>query len=414
MREVHRHIADTVHASDMYPSLIRRVIERKAPTSGKRVAVVGAGPTGLTAAYYLALLGHSVVVYEANAEAGGMLRYALPQYRLPKTVLDKELELISALGVEFNFNVAVGKEILLNDLGAAFDAVFLSIGTWHESWVYMPGTELKGVLPALKFLEEVAKSHEIYTGKHVIVIGGGNAAIDSARTAVRLGSKVTVAYRRDRSDMPAIHEEVLAAEEEGVEFAFYVAPHRVVGSEAGEVVAFEAVRTQPGEFDASGRRRPVPTDEILRFPCNTVILAVGETVDLDFVKATGLKLKEGHKTLEVDEYTLETSRANFYAGGDLITGASNVSNAMGCGKRAARHINKRLIGRDNFDELWPVFDYDMAVPQQAAEIGRHKIRELRAADRARSFDEATVGLSTDEASEECARCLRCDVRADQV
>jgi NADH-quinone oxidoreductase subunit F len=414
MREVHRHIADTVHASDMYPSLIRRVIERKAPTSGKRVAVVGAGPTGLTAAYYLSLLGHAVVVYEANAEAGGMLRYALPQYRLPKTVIDKELELISALGVEFNFNVAVGKDILLNDLGAAFDAVFLSIGTWHESWVYMPGTELKGVLPALKFLEEVAKSREIHTGKHVIVIGGGNAAIDSARTAIRLGSKVTVAYRRDRSDMPAIHEEVLAAEEEGVEFAFYVAPHRVVGSEAGDVVAFEAVRTQPGEFDASGRRRPVPTDEILRFPCNTVILAVGETVDLDFVKATGLKLKEGHKTLEVDEYTLETSRANFYAGGDLITGASNVSNAMGCGKRAARHINKRLIGRDNFDELWPVFDYDMAVPQQAAEIGRHKIRELRAADRASSFDEATVGLSTDEASEECARCLRCDVRADQV
>jgi NADH-quinone oxidoreductase subunit F len=414
MREVHRHIADTVYASDMYPSLIRRVIERRAPASGKRVAVVGAGPTGLTAAYYLALLGHAVVVYEGNAEAGGMLRFALPQYRLPKSVLEKELELIRALGVEFNFNISVGKDLLLNDLGATFDAVFLSIGTWHESWVYMPGTELNGVMPALKFLECVAKHQEVHTGKHVVVVGGGNAAIDSARTALRLGSKVTVAYRRDRSDMPAIQEEVLSAEEEGVEFAFYVAPHRIVGSDDGRVIAFEAVRTQPGEFDASGRRRPVPTDEILRYPCDVVVLAVGETVDLDFVKATGLKLKEGHKTLEVDEYTLETSRANFYAGGDLITGASNVSNAMGCGKRAARHINRRLTGRDSFEEIWPTFDYDMTVPQKAVESGRHKILELRATDRARSFEEATVGLCADEASDECARCLRCDVRADHA
>jgi len=414
MREVHRHIADTVYASDLYPSLIRRVVERKAPASGKRVAVVGAGPTGLTAAYYLSLLGHVVVVYEANAEAGGMLRYALPQYRLPKTVLDKELELILALGVEFNVNVTVGKDVTLNELGSAFDAVFLSIGTWHESWVYMPGTELNGVMPALKFLEDVAKNQDVYTGKHVIVIGGGNAAIDSARTALRLGAKVTVAYRRDRHDMPAIQEEVQAAEEEGVQFAFYVAPHRVVGADDGRVTAFEAVRTQPGEFDASGRRRPVPTDEILRFPCNTVVLAVGETVDLDFVKATGLKLKEGHKTLEVDEYTLETSRANFYAGGDLITGASNVSNAMGCGKRAARHINHRLVGHDHFDDIWPTFDYESTVPQNPVETHRHKIREMRAAARVRTFEEATFGLSADEATEECARCLRCDVRADHA
>jgi NADPH-dependent glutamate synthase beta subunit-like oxidoreductase len=398
----------------MYPSLIRRVIERKASQSGKRVAVVGAGPTGLTAAYYLALLGHEVVVYEAHSQAGGMLRYALPQYRLPKDVIDKELELISALGVEFKFNVEVGKELLLNDLGTSFDAVFLSIGTWHESWIYMPGTELEGVIPALKFLEDVSKSKQNNPGKHVVVVGGGNAAIDSARTALRLGSKVTVAYRRDRRDMPAIPEEVLAAEEEGVEFAFYLAPHRVVGTEDGRVTAFEAVRTQPGEFDASGRRRPVPTDEIVRFPCTSVILAVGETVDLDFVKATGLKLKEGQKTLEVDEYTMETSRANFYAGGDLITGASNVSNAMGCGKRAARHINQRLTGIDNFEAIWPAFEYEMTVPQKPSESTRHKIREIRAEERARVFEEATMGLSSQEAGEECARCLRCDVRTDHA
>jgi NADPH-dependent glutamate synthase beta subunit-like oxidoreductase len=290
----------------------------------------------------------------------------------------------------------------------------LSIGTWHESWVYLPGTELSGVKPALKFLEDVSKNQAIEIGDHVVVVGGGNAAIDSARTALRLGAKVTVAYRRDRTDMPAIHEEVIAAEEEGVNFVFFVAPHRIIGGDNGRVTAFEAVRTQPGEFDASGRRKPVPTDEILRFPCTSVILAVGETVDLDFVKATGLKLKEGQKTLEVDEFTLETSRANFYAGGDLITGASNVSNAMGCGKRAARQINQRLTGEDTFEALWPAFEYAMIVPPQISEAKRNKVRELRAIERARTFGEGTIGLTTQEAFQECGRCLRCDVRADHA
>ena len=414
MREVHRHIADSIYDSGDYPQLIERVIACKLPSSGKTVAVVGAGPTGLTAAYYLALMGHAVVVYESNPEAGGMLRYALPEYRLPKTVIDKELELIRALGVTFQFNVVVGRDVPLNDLGASHDAVFLSIGTWHESWVYLPGTELTGVKPALGFLEDVSKNHPIEIGNHVVVVGGGNAAIDSARTALRLGAKVTVAYRRDRTDMPAIHEEVVAAEEEGVNFVYYVAPHRIIGGDDGRVAAFECVRTQPGEFDASGRRKPVPTDEILRFPCTCVVLAVGETVDLDFVKATGLKLQEGQKTLEVDKFTLETSRTNFYAGGDLITGASNVSNAMGSGKRAARQINQRLTGEDSFEKLWPTFEYAMTVPQTISEIRRHKAGELRAIDRARTFNEGTVGLSVQEAHEECGRCLRCDVHADHA
>jgi NADH-quinone oxidoreductase subunit F len=414
MREVHRHIADSIYESGEYPQMIRRVVACMQPSTGKKVAVIGAGPTGLTAAYYLALMGHEVMVYESNPDAGGMLRYALPEYRLPKQVIDKELELIRALGVEFQFNTVVGRDIALNDLGASYDAVFLSIGTWNESWVYLPGTELTGVKPALKFLEDVSKSQAIDIGNHVVVVGGGNAAIDSARTALRLGAKVTVAYRRDRSDMPAIHEEVVAAEEEGVNFVFYVAPHRIIGGEDGRVAAFEAVRTQPGEFDASGRRKPVPTDEIQRFPCTSVILAVGETVDLDFVKATGLKLKEGQKTLEVDEFTLETSRTNFYAGGDLITGASNVSNAMGCGKRAARQINQRLTGEDSFEKLWPKFDYAMSVPQQTSEAKRNKVRELKAIERARTFNEGTIGLTVQEAYQECGRCLRCDVRADHA
>jgi NADPH-dependent glutamate synthase beta subunit-like oxidoreductase len=270
---------------------------------------------------------------------------------------------------------------------------------------------LKGVIPALNFLEEVAKGKLATLGKGVVVIGGGNAAIDSARTAKRLGSQVTVVYRRDRRDMPAIVEEVRAAEEEGIQIAFYAAPHRIISNETGCVKAMEAVRTRPGEFDSSGRRKPVVTDEILRFNCDTVILAVGETVDLDFIKATGLKLNPDGKGLEVDSYSLETSRANFYAGGDLITGASNVSNAMGYGKRAAKHIDQRLMGVSRFHDLWPRFEYRNQVPLHASEQRRQGIRERSAEERVGDFEDATIGLLSAEAKSECGRCLRCDVRA---
>ncbi len=412
MREVHRFIADTVYASPRYPALVEAIAARRLPKSQKRVAVVGAGPTGLTAAFYLSLLGHETVVYDQNPEPGGMLRYALPQYRLPKAVLEKELELIRGVGVTFVLDTTVGKDITLNQLGAEFDGVFLSIGTWHESWVYIPGTELSGVTTALHFLEGIAKAEQRAVGQHVVVIGGGNAAIDSARTALRLGATATIVYRRDRADMPAIAEEIAAAEAEGAAIVLYAAPHRIVGSEDGRVQALEAVRTRPGEFDASGRRRPVMTDEILRIRCDTVILAVGETVDLEFLKATGLKLKEDGKGLDVNHYTLETSRPNFYAGGDLITGASNVSNAMGFGKRAAKHIDVRLTGEKRFAQLFSSFDIENVVPLHPSERQRSSVTERPAELRRRDFEDATVGLSNVEAMEECGRCLRCDVRAD--
>ena len=258
--------------------------------------MVGAGPTGLTCAYYLALLGHTVTVYESRPEAGGMLRYALPEYRLPKAVLAKELELIERLGVKFQLNSPVGDGLGLNDLAHQYDAVFLAIGTWKEAWVYLPGTELTGVLPALPFLEGVARDEKLPVGRRVVVIGGGNAAIDSARSSRRMGAEVTVIYRRERKDMPAIPEETEAAEHEGVQFLFLATPHRIVGDKQGAVKAIEVVKTKLGEFDTSGRRRPVPTDEVVRVDCDTVILAVGEKVDPDFAKASGLKVKEGGRS----------------------------------------------------------------------------------------------------------------------
>jgi NADH-quinone oxidoreductase subunit F len=246
-------------------------------------------------------------------------------------------------------------------------------------------------------------------GKKVVVIGGGNAAIDSARTARRLGADVTIVYRRERKDMPAIPEEILAAEHEGAKLLYLAAPHRIVGDKAGRVKALEAVKTKPGEFDTSGRRKPIPTDEVVRIDCDTVILAVGEKVDPDFCKASGLTIKEAG-TLEVDRYSLETSRDRFYAGGDLITGASNVSNAMGYGKKAARNIDKRLIGFRRWEKIFPEFEYEMKAPSHPSESLRHRLTELPPAERARNFEEATLGLTAVEAMEECCRCLRCDVR----
>ena len=409
MREVHRFIADSIFNSDRFDALVERIAARKLPPTDRKVAVVGAGPTGLAAAFYLALLGHAVTVFESNPEPGGMLRYALPEYRLPRAVVRQEVEMIRRMGVEFVCNTVVGSDLPLNDLDSQFNAVFMAIGTWKESWVYLPGTELKGVHPALLFLESVAKEEPVRPGKKVVVIGGGNAAIDSARTSLRMGSDVTVIYRRERKDMPAIREETDAAEAEGAKFAFLATPHRIVGDEDGNVKAIEVVKTRLGEFDASGRRRPIATNEIQRFECNTVILAVGEAVDMDFVRASGLRIKE-NGTLEVDRYTLETSRSKFYAGGDLISGASNVSNAMGYGKKAARNIDQRLMGAYRWDQIAPPFEYDMSPPEQTHESGRHTVEELPAHERVESFEEAVVGLAADDAADEACRCLRCDIK----
>ncbi len=411
MREVHRFIADSILLSDRFEEAAKQLASRKLELTGRKIAIAGAGPAGLTAAFYLAMLGHDVTVFDEKAEAGGMLRFALPEYRLPKAVLRKEIELIERLGVRFTFNTRIGFDISLNELDDRFDAVFLSIGTWKESWVYLPGTELKGVYPALLFLESVAKNDELKLGKKVVVIGGGNAAIDSARTALRRGANVTVIYRRERKDMPAIEEETAAAQAEGVKFAFLAAPHRIVGDAKGNVKAIEIVKTRLGEYDGSGRRKPVPTDEIQRFECDSVILAVGETFDLDFARASGLGMKEAG-TIEVNRFSLETTRPRFYAGGDVITGASNVSNAMAYGKQAAQNIDHQLMEVWRWEQLFPKIEYDLRVPENPSESRRHGGHELVAAARAKSEEEVVTGLSRSEAVDEACRCLRCDVKVE--
>jgi NADH-quinone oxidoreductase subunit F len=414
MREVHRYIADAIYQSDRFEPMVQRILARKFDSTGRKIAVAGSGPTGLTAAFYLALLGHDVTIFEERSDAGGMLRFVIPEYRLPKSVLRRELDLIERIGVKMVFNTRVGFDLPLNELASRFDAVFLSIGTWKESWLYLPGTELKGVLPALPFLEAVAKHEEVQLGSRVAVVGGGNAAIDSARTAMRMGARVTILYRRERNDMPAIDEEIHAAEEEGVRFVYLAAPHRILGGADGNVKAIEVVRTRLGEYDKSGRKRPIPTDEVLRFECDGVILAVGETFDQDFCRASGLELKE-EGTIKVDRFSLETSREGFYAGGDVITGASNVSNAMGGGKQAARKIDERLMGGNSageqrWERLLPAFNYGRQAPGEPSLSRRHSGRSLPANSRVGSQQEVVGGLDSQEVLEECSRCLRCDLR----
>jgi NADH-quinone oxidoreductase subunit F len=409
MREVHRFIADSVFESAHRKQAFQRIISRKLEPTGRKIAIAGAGPAGLTAAFYLAMLGHDVTVYDNMPEAGGMLRFALPEYRLPKSALRHEIELIEQLGVKFVFNTRVGTDLSLNDLEDRFDGVFLSIGTWKESWVYQPGTELKGVYPALSFLEAVSKGEDIQIGRKVAVIGGGNAAIDSARTALRKGAQVTVFYRRERKDMPAIVEETQAAVEEGASLVFLAAPHRVIGDQKGNVRAIETVKTRLYGYDLSGRRKPVLTDEIQRFDCDSVIFAIGESVDKDFVQGSGLSLKESG-TIEVNRFTLETSRPHFYAGGDLVTGASNVSNAMAFGKQAARSLDLQLMEADRWDKIFLIPEYGQTPPQEPSPSWRHTGRAVAPLVRVRSYDEVISGLEEDEALDEACRCLRCDVK----
>jgi NADPH-dependent glutamate synthase beta subunit-like oxidoreductase len=415
MREVHRFLADAIYQSDLFEPMLERIRALKLASTGRKVAVAGSGPTGLTAAFYLAMLGHDVTIYEERGEAGGMLRFAIPEYRLPKSVLRRELDLIEGIGVKMQFNTRVGFDLPLNDLASSFDAVFLSIGTWKESWLYLPGTELKGVYPALPFLESVARHEKVAMGSRVAIIGGGNAAIDSARSVLRMGANVTILYRRERKDMPAIDEEIQAAEDEGVRFVFLAAPHRILGGADGNVKAIEIVKTRLGEYDKSGRKRPIPTDEVQRFECDSVILAVGETFDLDFCRASGLELKE-EGTIAVDRFSFETSRAGFYAGGDVITGASNMSNAMSGGKQAARKIDERLMGPSlsgdaRWDQLFPEFEYSRQAPGEPSLSRRHTAHSVPAEVRVRSQEEVVAGLDPEEALEECRRCLRCDLRA---
>jgi NADPH-dependent glutamate synthase beta subunit-like oxidoreductase len=316
--------------------------KKTSKSSEKKIAVIGSGPAGLTVAYELARKGHKVTIFEALPEPGGMLRKCIPEYRLPKQVLAKEVQFIKDLGVEIKTGVTVGKDLNFDDLSKeGFKAIFIGSGAHKSQKLKIEGGNLKGVIHALEFLWSVNCGEKVEIGKNVVMIGGGNVAVDAAKTALRLGAeKVAILYRRSREEMPANPWEVKEAEDEGVKIEFLVAPKKILG-EDGRVSAVECVRMQLGEPDESGRRKPMPI-EGSEFTQKTdmVILAIGEAPDLGFLPKE-VELSEGG-TVWVNPITMETSLPGVFAGGDAVTGPATVIEAIRDGKRAAEPIENYL------------------------------------------------------------------------
>jgi heterodisulfide reductase subunit A-like polyferredoxin len=379
--------------------------------TAKRVAIVGSGPAGLAAANDLALKGHNVTILEALPEAGGMLRVGIPEYRLPKEILRQEIGYIQKLGVEIKTGVRVGRDIVPEQLRKDYDAVFVAVGAHGGMKLGVEGEDVPGVMEGIGFLRAVSLGERVNVGKKVAVIGGGNTAIDCARTAKRLGAKeVTIIYRRSRAEMPASEEEVAAAEAEGIKIQLLAAPSGF-SAENRKLAKMECVRMKLGEPDASGRPRPVPIKgSEFAIPVNTVIPALGQTPETDFVKKLGVSVSK-RGTIEIDAKTGATSVEGVFAGGDAVTGPAFVIDAIAAGKKAACSIHQYLSGQPlGGEELGrepeklsqeEIRDRKKRVPSK----NRVSMKEEPVAERVQDFREVALGYSLQEAVDEASRCL---------
>jgi len=307
-----------------------------------KVAVVGAGPAGLTAAHELVKKGYRVTVFESSPQPGGMLKQCIPEFRLPRKFLDAEIKDVKDLGVEIKTNVKIGRDLTIDKLWQqGFKAIFVSVGAHKTRKLGAEGEKLEGVFDALDFLRQVNDNEKVRVGEHVAVIGGGNVAIDSARTALRLGAKeVTVLYRRSREEMPANPYEIKEAEGEGVKIQFLAAPKRILGQNES-VAGIECIKMELGEPDETGRRAPKPVEgSEFTIPINTVILAIGEAPDLSFLPKE-IEVSEGN-TIAVEPFSTQTSQPGVFAGGDCVSGPATVIEAIVAGKKAAEEIDQYL------------------------------------------------------------------------
>jgi heterodisulfide reductase subunit A-like polyferredoxin len=401
-----RFVADQV---DVEETPLPEISPRK-----ERVAIIGAGPAGLTAAYFLALDGFQVTIFEALPVGGGMLRVGIPDYRLPPAVLEKEIAAITRLGVEIRYNTALGRDITLDSLAAdGYQAVYLAVGAHASMKLNIPDEDAEGVITGVRFLREAALYERKTVSGHVVIVGGGDVAIDAARSALRMGAeKVSILYRRTRTEMPARNEEVEDALEEGITIDFLLAPVKVV-VENGKVAGLECVRMELGEPDKSGRRRPVPVaDSEFVVACETIIPAIGQRVNPGFLEgSSGVELT-AWGTIVADPITCETSRKGVFAGGDAQSGPWIAISAVAAGREAAVSIARYIDGADLAAGREPLEvpqrDFN-PIPAHLAWRPREHMDRIPMAARLAGFAEVEKGFSAEQAVAEAAKCLNCMV-----
>ena len=391
-----------------------------APDTGRKVAVIGGGPAGVSCAYFLRRLGHSVTIFEAMPKLGGITRYGIPEYRLPDKVLDWEIQGILDLGIEARTEQRLGQDFTIQSLREeGYEAIFMGIGAWKDYALRVEGEDLKGCWKGIEFLSTVAGAPDkkIPVGRRAAVIGGGNSAIDCVRTLIRLGAEeVYIVYRRTRKEMPANEVEIVAAEHEGVKFQFLAAPTRVIGDDQGHVTGLEYLTMELGEPDASGRRRPVPVEgSETTLPIDMLITAIGQQPELSFLE------KEAEKdnltitrwnTFDNDPEILQTSLPYIFTGGDSATGPSLVVEAIGGGRRAARSIHQYLTGEEIKSS--PKSLRKKHIPESLFKTvpgvekkERTPMPELEVAERIDSMIEVDQVISEKDAARESRRCLAC-------
>jgi 2-oxoacid:acceptor oxidoreductase delta subunit (pyruvate/2-ketoisovalerate family) len=380
--------------------------EKPVTEIGKQIAIVGSGPAGLSCAYYLAKMGYRVTIFEHFSLPGGMLRVGIPSYRLPKAILDKEIKKLEALGVKIKTNTTLGKNITLDELRNSFDGVFIATGAHESRNLGVPNEAVKGVYSGLEFLAQINLGKRPRIGKEVLVVGGGNTAIDAARSALRLGAQPKILYRRTRQEMPAVADEVGEAENEGIPIQFLVAPVKVIKSK-GRATKLECQKMKLGAPDASGRRRPVPVKgSNFRISCDSIISAIGEQIDLSCLTED---IKNTGWSISADEWG-RTSVANVFAAGDCVTGPKMVVDAIGAGKRTALAIDTYLSGKEVKTEPKPEIAQFANLNLAYFELApRNKMPSLVIKERKKNFKEVHLGYNEPSTDTEAERCFSCGV-----
>jgi NADH-quinone oxidoreductase subunit F len=388
------------------------------PTRNERVGVVGAGPAGLTCAYNLVKRGYRVTVFEELEEPGGMLRYGIPSYRLPRKTLKEEIDYIISTGVELRLNTKVGVDIPFDELKREYDIIFYSVGAHRSFNLGVDGEDLDGVYGGVEFLREVNLGNSVDVGDRVAVVGGGNSAIDAARTALRLGAgDVRVYYRRQRAEMPAMPEEINDAIDEGIKIEFLTAPGKIMGSN-GRVSSMEVIEMELGEFDSSGRKRPVPkNNQKHTVEVDTVICAIGQKPDLSFVpKGQKINMERGGTIKVTDEYRTRLNDSGEFAGGDVVTGPDTVVAAIRAGQDAAREIDdyiRNISGEPPYVEPSEErIEIPVDIEEETVETPSFDKNHLAISKRKKNFKEVDKGFTHENAKAEAGRCLRCDLEID--